>query len=919
MPDDDIILSVRQVAGFTPVDSTGSADTVLLQRGGLGGPYVSIDANAFARTALEEGGPLAINQAPPADSAPGEVYGGHFNTALDGGSGYNAYTVALTDWYYLADGPAAALTFGPNAGWEFNVAPFGSAGDLAPMAAMMTLDFEGNLAIAGAMSLGIDPQGPMDATSAQWVEAAIAALRASTVWSVNGQRGDIRLDVSGVAGAAPIFSPRFQGAPRAPTPEWCDSSSRLATTAWVQRLTISSLNNLLNDHPFVFSFNGRTGDVVLTSEDLEGFGDLLAPLASPAFTGTPTAPTPAPTDDSDTLATTAFVTEAVTAALAAASGVFAPIDSPTFTGYPSGPTAAAGSATGQLATTAFVMDAVTEGVAGVASFNTRTGAVTLESLDITDAGGALLASPNFTGQPTAPTASPGATSSQIATCAWVMNELGGVTTGVVSFNGRGGAVILTSADLSAAGGALLNSPIFTGTPTAPTATTGTNNGQLATTAFVMEAIASINTGVISFNGRSGAVALTSADISAAGGAVLASPNFTGAPSAPTPAQTDNSTHLATTAFVMAAVGAAGGVATFNGRAGAVTLSSADVNATSAGGPYLSLASANARQNRNRLINGSFLIDQVHAYAGVSWPVATLYNCDRWYGAASVAGVMSSRCRAGGNGFQSSGAPAANTLFFSVGTASVPTAAQRTIFFQSIEYGLIADLLWGTSNAAPVTLSFWVQASNPGTYSGAMRNYAATRAYPFTFAITAANTWQFFTITIPGDQTGAWLTGNQLGGGQLTFSLGTGTNQLAPAGAWATGAYLGATGEFALTSVAGATLEFANIQLEVGTQATPFDWKATGDVQAQCQRYLQYPTMQFLILGYSAAGGGVAQAYTFPVSMRAGPTVGLTAPVYSNASGLTATQSDPYGWRASITATATATASVNFSATFNADI
>jgi hypothetical protein len=324
--------------------------------------------------------------------------------------------------------------------------------------------------------------------------------------------------------------------------------------------------------------------------------------------------------------------------------------------------------------------------------------------------------------------------------------------------------------------------------------------------------------------------------------------------------------------------------------------------------------------RNRLINGSFLIDQIHAYAGLTWPAATLYNCDRWYGAASVANVMSSRCRAGGNGFQSSFAPAANTLFFQTQTASVPTAALRTIFYQTIEYGLIADLLWGTANAAPITLSFWVQASNPGTYSGAFRNAAVTRSYPFTFAITAANTWQFFSITIPGDTSaGAWLVGNQQGGAQLVFSLGSGSTLLGPAGAWASASYLGAIGEFALTSVAAATLEFANIQLEAGTQATVFDWKPTGDVQAQCQRYLQYPTMQFLLLGYVTAAGGVAQSFTLPVSMRAAPTVGLSGVTYGNASGLSNTQSDPYGWRVSITATATGQALANFNATFNADI
>lgn len=69
----------------------------------------------------------------------------------------------------------------------------------------------------------------------------------------------------------------------------------------------------------------------------------LAPLGSPAFSGTPTAPTPPPGTNGTRLATTAFV---------AAS--FAPIDSPALTGSPTAPTAASGTSSTVIATTAFV-------------------------------------------------------------------------------------------------------------------------------------------------------------------------------------------------------------------------------------------------------------------------------------------------------------------------------------------------------------------------------------------------------------------------------------------------------------------------------------------------------------------------------------------------------------------------------------
>lgn len=63
------------------------------------------------------------------------------------------------------------------------------------------------------------------------------------------------------------------------------------------------------------------------------------------------------------------------------------------------------------------------------------------------------------------------------------------------------------------------SPNFTGVPTVPTATAGTSTTQAASTAFVMAAVSSVS-GVTSFNNRTGAITLSSSDISGASGALL---------------------------------------------------------------------------------------------------------------------------------------------------------------------------------------------------------------------------------------------------------------------------------------------------------------------------------------------------------------------------------------------------------------
>jgi len=178
----------------------------------------------------------------------------------------------------------------------------------------------------------------------------------------------------------------------------------------------------------------------------------------------------------------------------------APLASPTLTGVPSAPTATAGTNTTQLATTAFVTAAVTAATAGVSSFNTRTGAVTLTLLDVTGVGGAPLASPTFTGTPAGPTAAVGTNTTQLATTAFVISAVSAATAGVSSFNTRTGAVTLTLADVTTVGGAPLAGPTFTGVPAAPTAAAGTNTTQLATTAFVTAAVGAGGGGISALTG-----------------------------------------------------------------------------------------------------------------------------------------------------------------------------------------------------------------------------------------------------------------------------------------------------------------------------------------------------------------------------------------------------------------------------------
>jgi hypothetical protein len=106
------------------------------------------------------------------------------------------------------------------------------------------------------------------------------------------------------AGLAPITSPVFKGTPEATTPTTGDNSTRLATTAYVQAqgyTTASFVSGAIS------AAVAPLATVTFVDSQIASATAGLAPLASPALTGTPTAPTPTTSDSTTKIATTAFV------------------------------------------------------------------------------------------------------------------------------------------------------------------------------------------------------------------------------------------------------------------------------------------------------------------------------------------------------------------------------------------------------------------------------------------------------------------------------------------------------------------------------------------------------------------------------------------------------------------------------------
>jgi len=297
---------------------------------------------------------------------------------------------------------------------------------------------------------------------------------------------------------------------------------------------------------------------------------------------------------------------------------------------------------------------------------------------------------------------------------------------------------------------------------------------------------------------------------------------------------------------------------------------ADVIQTSTSGGTLGAGDASAM--KNRIINGAMVIDQRNAGASVTITSDGLYTLDRWQAYSDVGTSKYSVQQNAG----SVTPPVGFTNYLGVTSLATTSVGSADYYMlsQKIEGYNVADLGFGTANAKTVTLSFWVRSSLIGTFGGAIQNNAGNRSYPFTYTISVANTWEYKTVTIAGDTSGTWTTTNTAGI-ILRIGLGVGSTSSGTAGAWAGATYYSATGATSVVGTNGATFYITGVQLEVGSQATGFEYRQYTNELQLCQRYY------FKVL---PAAGSIAMAVTtnptttssraffvLPVTMRVAPT------------------------------------------------
>jgi hypothetical protein len=284
-------------------------------------------------------------------------------------------------------------------------------------------------------------------------------------------------------------------------------------------------------------------------------------------------------------------------------------------------------------------------------------------------------------------------------------------------------------------------------------------------------------------------------------------------------------------------------------------------------------------SKNLLINGDMRIKQ-----RTTMPTTgTGYTVDRWQfseAGAMVATITQDTDVPAGKGF-------ANSLKIVVATEDSSVAAGDYAYIvQRIEGQNLQHLEYGHADAKSLTVSFWTKRPLTGVHNVAIYSQDAThRTYVREFTIAVADTWEYFSLTFPGDASGN-INDDNGAGIDLIFPLMSGSTWQISADTWSAGQDWATSNSVNDVGIASDIIYLTGVQLEIGDVSTDFAHEDIGTQLRKCQRYF-YSTNIFGAstrygVGAYDATNALGSLAHFPTTMRAVPTAAFDSSVYRSA-------------------------------------
>ena len=284
-------------------------------------------------------------------------------------------------------------------------------------------------------------------------------------------------------------------------------------------------------------------------------------------------------------------------------------------------------------------------------------------------------------------------------------------------------------------------------------------------------------------------------------------------------------------------------------------------------------------NRNLIINGAMQVAQ-RGTSVTGKNTTGYYTVDRF---DTYAANMNSNTFAQS---QSTDNPSgfAKSLRFDSETSN--GAASNTSFYcrQLFEGQDLQRLNYGTSDAQPITISFFVKSNLVGDFTLSLYRHDGGRNVGKAYTINNADTWEYKQITIVGDNTTVSDDDN-LVSMQVAWFLSMGSSSKTGTftdGQWQAYSFADYTApnQVDFFSSSSNYWQITGVQVEVGDTATDFEHRTFADELQRCQRYY----VKFKATSnYSYYGSGVSDTATsarifksFPVEMNHVPVLEQSA-------------------------------------------
>ena len=282
--------------------------------------------------------------------------------------------------------------------------------------------------------------------------------------------------------------------------------------------------------------------------------------------------------------------------------------------------------------------------------------------------------------------------------------------------------------------------------------------------------------------------------------------------------------------------------------------------------------------RNILLNGAMQVAQRGtSLTGIGDGAGSAeYMLDRFDFLNTSAGrVTATQTADGPTGFR-------NCLKLAVTTADTSiSASEVTMLNQRLEGQNVQQLQYGSSSAQPVTFSFYVKGNAAATYTMEFRNEEDGRNNGQEFSVTTD--WTRVVLTFTGDTAGSAVDDDNthaftwtiiLHGG-TTFSGGTFSSNT-----WhSTNNQRIGENQTSFLDSTDRTFFITGVQMEVGSQATPFEHRSFGEELSLCQRYFQrlatISTFGPIGIGRAWSTSRMNVSYPLKVTMRDNPSLSVS--------------------------------------------